>query len=118
MWLWMQQQPYHLPADLHQLHPVHHVRILLSHGVQRVNGLVEQNPSLGFLFDIFQRKVFPVGNANTRRETRITVIATMCVYVRLVPSMALDPFCQEVSGFDGKSSRGVKVVDGLIRQKW
>lgn len=65
MLLWMLQQPYHLPADLHQLHPVHHIRILLSHRLQRANGLVEQHLSLGFLFDIFQRKVFPESNTHT-----------------------------------------------------
>lgn len=68
MLLWMQQQPYHLPADLHQLHPVHHVRIVLSHRLQRANGLVEQNPSLGFLFHIFQRKVLPVSNTHTHKH--------------------------------------------------
>lgn len=55
---------------------------------------------------------------HTHPQTVITVTATTRIYVRLIPSLTLDPFCQEVSGFDGKSSRGVKVVDGLIWQKW
>lgn len=40
----------------------------------------------------------------------------MCVRTCIVPSLTLDPLCQEVPDFDGEGVWRIKAVDGLVRQ--